>query len=177
MKKLLTGILLFFMTFPCPLFATEEGTRHITGRDMDMYFMDDKVFGTVHGCPLWAVYNCGSEINGKIDLSGTYHTFRLQYPREGDIIVTGNFGPLPLSLNRIEKKNDRVLYHLSVESKSYVFSIRYERLEEDHMVNSIIEGEDGQGNPIKLNVDGPLCPFATTGIILIVVGSVALSAG
>ena len=43
------------------------------------------------------------------------------------------------------------------------------------MVNSIIEGELAEGMKIKLMVDGHLCPFATTGIILITVGSLVLS--
>lgn len=35
-------------------FAADEGTRHIVGDDVDMFFMNDKVFGTVAGHPLWS---------------------------------------------------------------------------------------------------------------------------
>ena len=42
------------------------------------------------------------------------------------------------------------------------------------MVNSIIEGKVTTGEQIKLTVDGHLCPFATTGIVMIIAGSVAL---
>ena len=42
----------------------DEGTRHITGSGADIYFMNDKVFGTAAGRPLWAIYNCGESING-----------------------------------------------------------------------------------------------------------------
>jgi len=39
------------------------------------------------------------------------------------------------------------------------------------MVNSIIEGTLDAGGQIRLRVDGNLCPFVTTGIILIVSGA------
>ena len=41
------------------------------------------------------------------------------------------------------------------------------------MVDSIIEGSLGDGRNLQLRVDGQLCPFATTGIIL---GSLAVVA-
>ena len=58
-----------------------------------------------------------------------------------------------------------------VGENEHLFTIRYEKLEADHMVNSIIEGSLGKDLDLRFVVDGPLCPFATTGIILITAGS------
>ena len=52
-----------------------------------------------------------------------------------------------------------------------IHQFTYEQLEDEHMLNSIIEGSLGQGRDLRLKVDGHLCPFATTGIILIAAGS------
>jgi hypothetical protein len=60
---------------PIPILASGEGTSHITGTGNNIYFMDDKMFGTIYGHPLWAIYHCGSEIEGQIDIQGTYHHF------------------------------------------------------------------------------------------------------
>jgi len=76
--------------------------------------MNDKVFGTTgrlvetendrafprkagNGHPLWAIYNCGSDINGEIDIDGTYHYFAFKYRRQVDRIITGKVGPLKMS--------------------------------------------------------------------------------
>lgn len=146
-------ILIALLLLTCPALASDEGTRHITGTGMDVYFMNDKVFGIAgrlvetendrssphlggNGHPLWAIYNCGSDINGEIDIDSTYHLF--------------------------------------VDEKECLFSIRYEKVEDDHLVNSIIEGKLQNEKEIRLTVDGPLCPFATTGIIMIASGAYAL---
>jgi hypothetical protein len=176
MKKIATVIMLLFLALPFSLFASEEGTRHITGEGKNIYFMNDRVFGTIDGHPLWADYTCGSEINGKIDINNTYHSFTLRYRKGGDFIADGTFGPMKLALEKIERKGQKTLFHILLDDKEYIFSIRYERFQEGHMINSIIEGKDGKGRPVKLSVDGRLCPFATSGIILIVVGAVTLSA-
>jgi len=47
--------------------------------------------------PLWAIYNCGSDINGEIDIYGTYHYFTFKYHRQADRIITGKFGLLKMS--------------------------------------------------------------------------------
>ncbi len=80
-----------------------------------------------------------------------------------------------MGLGKIEKKERKFIYHVFVGEKEYIFSIKYEKTEDGHMVNSLIEGELGKKKKIRLKVDGHLCPFATTGIILIVAGSSVLS--
>jgi hypothetical protein len=175
MKRMATVFLLFFLAVPFTLLATQEGTRTITGDGIDMYFMNDKVFGSIANHPLWAIYNCGSDIKGEIDIDGKYHKFSFSYQREGGPIIKGSFGSLEMALEGIEKQADKVSYHVLVGEKQCEFSIKYEKIVEKHMVNSIIQGELPTGKKIKLTVDGHLCPFATTGIILIVAGSVAVS--
>jgi hypothetical protein len=184
-------ILMALLLLTCPALASDEGTRHITGSGMDVYFMNDKVFGTTgrleetendrtslrkggNGHPLWAIYNCGSDINGEIDINGTYHYFAFKYHCQADRIITGKFGPLKMSLGKIEKANAGFTYHVFVDEKECLFSIRYEKVEDDHLVNSIIEGKLQNEKEIRLTVDGPLCPFATTGIIMIASGAYAL---
>ena len=174
-KKILLISILILLTNPISTPASGEGTRHITGAGKDIYFMEDKVFGTINGHPLWAIYNCGSDINGKIEIKETYYNFHFQYGRQTDSLVTGDFGPLKMALGNIRKSGEKILYQVLVDDKEYTFFIRYDRIEGEHMVNSVIEGEIGNGNLIRLTADGHLCPFATTGIIMIVVGSVLLS--
>lgn len=151
--------------------SEEEGTRHITGPGLDMFFMNDKVFGTVDGKPLWAIYNCGSDIKGEMDVAGAYKTFAFEYTSGGDKKITGTFGKQEMSLGDIDKTDGGFVYHVFVGEKEHTFSIRYEEVEDGHLINSIIEGSMGQGQDLKVTVDGRLCPFATTGIILIAVGS------
>ena len=151
--------------------SEEEGTRHITGKGLDMFFMNDKVFGTVEGNPLWAIYNCGSDINGEMDVSGTYHPFAFEYTSGGDRKITGTFGSQEMALGDIDKTDGGFVYHVFVGEKEHTFSIRYEKVDDGHLLNSIIEGSLGHGRDLKVTVDGRLCPFATTGIILIAVGS------
>ncbi len=79
-----------------------------------------------------------------------------------------------MTLGSIERKAKKIVYHVFVGDSEYTFLIRYKQIEDEHMVNSIIEGELAEGMKIKLMVDGHLCPFATTGIILITVGSLVL---
>ena len=156
----------------CPAaLAADEGTRHIVGENLDMYFMNDKVFGTVDGHPLWAIYNCGSDINGEMDVAGAYHKFSFEYRTEGERKIVGTFGSQEMSLGEVEKTDGGFVYHVFVGPEEHTFSIRYEQLEGGHMVNSIIEGSIGDGRPLRLTVDGHLCPFATTGILLIAAGS------
>jgi hypothetical protein len=174
-KKGLMISVLMLLAMPLSMFASGEGTRHITGIGKDIYFMDDKVFGTVNGHPLWAVYNCGSDIKGKIDIKGTYHHFSFRYQNKPDRLIIGEFGPLKMALGNIQKMGREIIYQVFVGDKTYSFSIRYERIEDEHMINSIIEGGLENGKRVYLTVDGHLCPFATTGIIMIVVGSVVLS--
>jgi hypothetical protein len=169
----MTSFLLCLMLFlPISLKASPgEGTRHITGSGMDLYFMDDKVFGTANGHPLWAIYNCGSDIAGAIDIEGTYHNLAFAYHRDGDRLISGTFGMMPLAMGNIEKTADGFFYHVVAGESPLRFTIRYDKQEDGHLVNSIIEGSAGEGRPIRLTVDGRLCPFATTGIIMIAVGA------
>lgn len=151
--------------------SSGEGTRRIVGEDVDMVFMNDKVFGTVAGHPLWAIYECGKDIKGEIDVDGAYREFTFEYKTEGDRKIVGKFGETEMALGQIEKQDGGFVYHVFVEGREYTFRIRYEKLEGDHMVNSIIEGSLGKGRELKVTVDGQLCPFATTGIVLIAAGS------
>ena len=109
-----------------------------------------------------------------MDVEGTYHKFNFQYQRGGQCKVTGSFGSLKMALGKIERKDDKVVYHVSINEKQCTFSIKYEQIKDKHMVNSLIEGEVTTGKKIKLTVDGHLCPFATTGIVMIIAGSVVL---
>ena len=174
-RKVFMISILMLLAMPLSILASGEGTRHITGIGKDIYFMDDKVFGTVNGHPLWAVYNCGSDIKGKIDIKGTYHDFSFRYQNKPDRLIIGEFGPLKMALGNIRKMGREIIYRVFVGDKEYSFSIRYERIEDEHMINSIIEGGLENGKRLHLTVDGHLCPFATTGIIMIVVGSAVLS--
>lgn len=148
-----------------------EPTRHITGDGVNIYFMNDKVFGVVNNSPLYAIYNCGTDINGEIDKNGTYINFGFEYLREGEKRIKGAFGNIKIDLGNIEKKDEKIIYHVFINGKEYLFSVRYEKIEREHLVNSIIEGTLDAGRQIRLRVDGNLCPFATTGIILIVSGA------
>ena len=163
------GIILAFSSVV--VLAADEGTRHIVGDDVDMFFMNDKVFGTAAGHPLWAIYNCGADIKGEIDVGGTYHKFTFEYEKEGDRRIVGTFGTREMALGEVEKTDGGFVYHVFVGETEHLFTIRYEELEGDHMLNSIIEGSVVEGRDLKLSVDGHLCPFATTGIILIAAGS------
>lgn len=174
MKRIAAVLFSLFLTVPSILLAMQEGTRHITGKGTDLYFMNDKVFGSVENHPLWAIYNCGSDIKGQIDVEGIYHKFNFQYQRGGQYKVTGSFGSLKMALGTIEQNDDKVIYHVFIDGKEIAFSIKYEKIKDKHMVNSVIEGEVTTGKKINLTVDGHLCPFATTGIVMIIAGSVAL---
>ncbi len=171
MRRVLVTLPLLLVLVATVAPAAEEGTRHITGTAVDMYFMNDKVFGTVSGYPLWALYNCGSDINGEMDVKGTYHKFSFAYHQEGDKKITGTFSSQEMSLGAVDKQENGFLYHVFIGDKEHTFSIRYEALESEHLVNSVIEGALPDGKQLRLTVDGRLCPFATTGIILIAVGS------
>lgn len=175
MRALTTICCLLMLCLPCGVQGAEEGSRHITGSGVDVYFMHDKVFGVVEGHPLWALYDCGSAIQGEMDIHGTYHPITFKYYKETDRIVAGTFGPVEMSLHTIEKRHGGVVYHVRVGSEEYRFKITYTKRADEHMVNSIIEGNLSNGRSLRLVVDGPLCPFATTGIILIVTGAAALS--
>jgi len=151
--------------------AADEGTRHITGDSADLWFMNDKVFGTAGGHPLWAIYNCGSDIKGEMDLAGASREFAFTYHQEGERRITGTFGDTAMALGAIDKQETGFVYHVWIGDTEHLFSIRYEQLEDEHMVNSVIEGSVGEGKAIVLKVDGQLCPMATTGIVLIAAGS------
>jgi hypothetical protein len=155
--------------------ASDEGTRHITGDNVDVYFMNDKLFGHVKKHPLWAIYNCGTDIKGEIDVNGTYHEFQMVYHRTGNRKITGNFGSHFIAMGDIRRIESGFVYQVFVKEKEYFFTIKYEEFEHEHLINSIIEGKIGDGKAIKLTVDGRLCPFATTGVILIAVGSLVVS--
>ena len=71
----------------------------------------------------------------------------------------------------MERTEGGLTYNLMIGKEKRVFSVRYEQLQQEHMVNSVIEGEVEDGKKIRMVVDGHLCPFATAGVILIVVGS------
>jgi hypothetical protein len=172
MTRMSFFVLCFLLLLPISLDASPgEGTRHIAGSGLDLYFMDGKVFGTANGHPLWAVYNCGTDIVGAIDIKGTYHDLNFSYHRDGDQLITGTFGAMPLAMEKIEKTAAGLVYHVMAGSTPLRFSIRYDKQEDGHLVNSIIEGSAGKDRPIRLVVDGRLCPFATTGIIMIAVGA------
>ena len=167
----LIGSALLSVFFSFSAFASWEGTRHIRGDGIDLYFMNDKVFGHVNENPLWAIYTCASDIKGEMDVKGTYHRLDLRYDQAGEFKITGSFGPQQIAVTTIEKTERGLIYGVLIGKKAYSFSTRYERLEREHMVNGIIEGKIDGGKELKLTVDGPLCPFATAGIILIVAGS------
>ena len=172
MRRVAWILTVVFVFVSVASFASEdEGTRHITGEGLDLFFMNDKVFGTVEGNPLWAIYNCGTDIKGEMDVGGTYKPFAFEYTSEGDRKITGTFGSREMALGEIEKTDGGFVYHVFVGEKEHTFSIRYEKVDDGHLLNSIIEGSLGHGRDLKVTVDGRLCPFATTGIILIAVGS------
>ena len=173
-KILLTSISLLALSASF-VSASGEGTRHITGRGTDLFFMDDKVFGTVNTSPLWAVYNCGSAIKGEIDIKGKYHSFNFTYQNKKSEIITGSFGPLKMSMGKIKKMKHGFLYEVYVNNKKHKFSIQYEKVQDGHMVNSIILGKIDKDRPVHLKTDGQLCPFATTGIIMISMGAAYLT--
>jgi len=137
--------------------------------------MNDKVFGTAGRHPLWAIYKCGMDIKGEIDIDGTYHTFAFTYHPKAERIVTGTFGMLKMALGQIKRTDGGFVYQVFAGEKEYRFSIRYEKVKDDHLLNSVIEGAISGDTSIKVTVDGPLCPFATTGIIMIVAGAVMLT--
>jgi hypothetical protein len=174
MKRTAVVLFLLAMVIPTVAAGMKEVTRHITGEETDLYFMNDKVFGVLQNRPLWAIYNCGSDIEGEIDIGGSYQRFHFQYRDEGAQRITGAFGSLKMALGKIERNGKGFTYHVIVGDKAYDFSITYKRVEAEHLVDSLIEGEL-DGKKISLSVDGHLCPFATTGIVLIVVGSAVLS--
>lgn len=171
MQRILTILFILCAVGTLGALASDEGTRHIVGDDVDMFFMNDKVFGTVAGHPLWANYNCGTDITGEMDVDGTYREFEFEYHQGGDRKITGTFGGTDMSLRDIEKTESGFVYHVFVGEVEHTFSIRFEKLEKGHLLNSIIEGSLGGDRNLRLVVDGQLCPFATTGIILIAAGS------
>jgi len=63
------------------------------------------------------------------------------------------------------------MYHVAAGETPLRFTIRYDKQEDGHPANSIIEGSTGEDHPIRLVVDGRFCPFATTGITMITVGA------
>jgi hypothetical protein len=178
MKKEAIISIVLVLCLQAGMSAATEGTRHIKGENISLYFMNDKVFGMVKKHPIWAIYNCGTDINGEMDINGTYHPFGFQFAKDGaksnGMEITGSFGPLKMALGKIDRTGDGFTYHVFVGEREYTFSIRYEKIKDGHMVNSIIEGNLDEKDPIRLVVDGHLCPFATTGIILIVAGSMSL---
>jgi len=151
--------------------ALGEGTRHIKGKNVNLYFMNDKVFGTIENNPLWAIYHCGEDIKGEMDINGKFHAFNFIYHSKAEQVVSGAFGQSKMILEKIEKNNTQFFYHIRINDKESVFSIRYERMEDEHLVNSIIEGKVEPDKKIELAVNGRLCPFATTGVVLIVAGA------
>jgi hypothetical protein len=171
MRRSIATLTLVLAACAVTAFTADEGTRHITGPNADMYFMNDKVFGTAGGHPLWAIYNCGSDIKGEMDLGGKYTSFAFTYLGEGDRKITGTFGTTAMALGAIDKQEGGFVYHVFVGDQEQLFSIRYQELEDAHMVNSVIEGTLPDGKVVKLSVDGRLCPMATTGIILIAAGA------
>ena len=79
MKKTLMYSILIIFCLQVDVWCMQEGTRHITGKNINLYFMNDKVFGTVETNPIWAIYNCGSDIQGEMDINGKYHKFSFKY--------------------------------------------------------------------------------------------------
>jgi hypothetical protein len=172
MRAALSTVLAILVLTVPSAWAADEGTRHITGEGVDVYFMNDKVFGTADGHPLWAIYNCGTDITGEMDLGdAVYESFAFTYHSEGDRKITGSFGDREMSLGAIDKADEGFVYHVFVGDQEHLFRIHYEKLESEHLVNSIIEGDLGKGETLHLEVDGQLCPFGTTGIILIAAGA------
>ena len=176
MKKRIVFLVIYLVVISSSsTFASSEGTRQITGSGISLFFMNDKVFGTANTSPLWAIYNCGTAIKGKIDIKGTYHSFDFAYHNKGDKIITGTFGPLKMSMGKFNKTSKGILYHVFVDNKKHTFSIQYEKVQNGHMLNSIIQGRIDKNRPIRLKADGQLCPFATTGIIMIMLGAAYLT--
>ena len=174
-KRILLICICLLVLSPSFISASDEGTRHITGSGTDLYFMNDKVFGTVNTSPLWAVYNCGSTIKGEIDIKGKYHSFNFTYQNKKSEIITGSFGSLKMSMGKIKKTKHGFLYEVYVNNKMHKLSIQYEKVQNGYMVNSIIYGEIDKARPVHLKTDGQLCPFATTGIIMISLGAAYLT--
>ena len=99
-------ILFLMFVLVSPLTFANEGTRHITGNDVDIYFMNDKVFGTVSGYPLWAIYNCGKDINGEMSHNGNTREFSFLYNHQGNPLINGSFGNMQMSLDGIKRQNN-----------------------------------------------------------------------
>ena len=121
MKRIAAVLFSLFLTVPSILLAMQEGTRHITGKGTDLYFMNDKVFGSIENHPLWAIYNCGSDMKGQVDVEGIYHKFNFQYQRGGQYKVTGSFGSLKMALGKIEQEDKKVIYRYSLMTKNVHF--------------------------------------------------------
>ena len=82
-------------------------------------------------------------------------------------------GDFFVGLGDVKRTKVGFIYQVFIKEKEYAFTIKYERIEDEHLVNSVIEGDVGK-KKIKMVVDGQLCPFATTGIICIAAGSAML---
>ena len=52
MHRILTTLAIIYAIGTVGALAADEGTRHIVGSDVDVFFMNDRVFGTVAGHPL-----------------------------------------------------------------------------------------------------------------------------
>ena len=78
-----------------------------------------------------------------MDVDGTYRDFEFEYHSGGDRKVTGTFGDTKMSLGEIEKADGGFVYHLFVGEVEHIFSVRFEKLDEGHLLNSIIEGSLG----------------------------------
>ena len=78
-------------------------------------------------------------------------------------------------MGRIEKIPGGLVYPMTNGLATYRFISRYAKQKEMPLVNAIIEGKDGDGRALRLTVDDRLCPFATTGIIMIAVGAILFS--
>lgn len=94
--------------------------------------MNDKVFGTVNDHPLWAVYDCGTEIRGEIDIQGNCHRFHFTYLGEEDSLITGNFGALKISLGKLRKEAGRIIYPIKAGEKTYFFPYGIKKFKKAH---------------------------------------------
>jgi hypothetical protein len=152
--------------------GAQEAPRRVRGSGVDLVFADDLVYGSVGGRAVWASYRCGRDIQGAMEGEGTRLEFAFTYAEKGaPRVVSGSFGGREAALERIVPVEQGFVYDLSLGEDLLEFHIRYLRNAQGHLENPVIEGRLPGRQAVRLTVDGPLCPFATTGVILIVAGA------
>jgi hypothetical protein len=152
--------------------GAQEAPRRIHGGGVDLQMEGDLVFGTVGGLPVWARYRCGRDIQGTMEAAGARMDFAFTYAgKDAPRLVTGSFGGREAALERILPLDQGFVYELSLGEDLLEFRIRYHRDVQGHMQNPVIEGRLPGRRAVRLTVEGQLCPFATSGLILMVAGA------